>query len=128
MIVTPVEAPARQDCPSCGRPLPSEKAVRLDPGARLVLHGGASFVLPPTEFEIVALLHRWAPRFVSIDRIIIHLYQDDEPDYADSALKVAICKLRKRLKGSGLSIETRYGCGYRLRCEKPVTESKRYDR
>lgn len=61
---------------------------------------------------------------VSNDRIFNHLYEDDpeggpSPTKMYSALKVALCHLRKKLRGSGIHIENAgYRRGFRLRIEE----------
>lgn len=70
-----------------------------------------------TKYEGLLFLHlfRAAPRIETRARIMDALYAGrcgDEPD--EKVVDVFICKLRKKLKDTGLRIESVWGVGYRL--------------
>lgn len=102
-----LQAATRQVCPCCGG------------------LGEVSVVEPLTMFEgrrltrSQGLILRWLldqpERLVRHDSLITLLWGDDEGLAAKNNLKVRICQLRRVLNGSGWSIETVWGLGYRLR-------------
>lgn len=55
--------------------------------------------------------------FTSTDRLVSRLWGHDfEPDNPIATLRVQICKLRRRLDGTGILIESRHSMGYRVVC------------
>lgn len=98
------------ECPCCRQ---STNAPTVD---ALIL----SLDLQPLQSRILRAVWFGKGMPVQTKRIFDHMYIDD-PDGGPSsarmyaALKVGLCRLRKRLEGSGVSIETSgYRKGYRL--------------
>jgi DNA-binding response OmpR family regulator len=80
--------------------------------ARLLIDG-AELELHPREFEVLGLLIRRAPRLVP-KRIIIDALAEKNIEVGDSAAEVYVSRLRRKLAGSPVQIETVRGFGYRL--------------
>lgn len=78
------------------------------------------YELSPVEARVLSAVWRGKGMPVMAERIFDVMYEDDPdggptPSRMYSAFKVALCHLRKKLKGSGISIEnTGYRRGYRL--------------
>jgi len=71
--------------------------------------------LTPQEADFLILFYKRA--FVSNDQIHDHLLDRGDADGpADSLIKVVICKIRKKLKSSGVpgTIQNLYGSGYKM--------------
>lgn len=108
--VKPPRHYAAIDCPCCGR--------RVDkPTLEIIIdHYG----IPPREAAVLEAVWRGRGYPVPSERIFDVMYRDDEdggpsPSAMYSALKVELCRLRKRLVGSGVSVENvGYRQGYRL--------------
>jgi DNA-binding winged helix-turn-helix (wHTH) protein len=77
--------------------------------------GERSVRLAPQQARLVAILARTG-RPVSTEALIVSLWPDDEPYWANNALKVHIHQLRKAGRRAGLVpfIATQWGCGYSL--------------
>jgi DNA-binding response OmpR family regulator len=80
---------------------------------RQVFLGGEPLDLHPREFEVLGLLMRRAPRLVA-RRFIVEVLAERNVELGDSAIDVYISRLRRKLAGSGASIVTVRGFGYRL--------------
>lgn len=78
------------------------------------------YKLTPLEARILGAIWRGKGLPVKTDRIFDAMYIDDpdggpHPNRMYSAFKVALCHLRDRLEGSGISVENAgYRMGYRL--------------
>jgi DNA-binding response OmpR family regulator len=80
---------------------------------RQVFLAGEPLDLQPREFEVLGLLMRRAPRLVA-RRFIVEVLAERNVELGDSAIDVYISRLRRKLAGSGASIVTVRGFGYRL--------------
>jgi len=83
---------------------------RDEGGARI---DGASIELLPREFEVLGLLVRRAPALVP-KRVLVDALSERNQEVSDTAAEVYISRLRRKLSGSGLGIQTVRGFGYRL--------------
>lgn len=97
------------DCPCCKQPVP---VPTLDVVVR--------YNVTPMEERILSAVWRGKGRPVPTSQIFDKMYADD-PDGGPSqtkmylAMKVALCHLRKKLEGSGVSIvNAGYAQGYQL--------------
>ena len=79
---------------------------------------GQSLELFPREFEVLGLLIRSVPRVVP-KRLLIEALAERNLELGDSAVEVYISRLRRKLAGSGVGIQTVRGFGYRLGLEIP---------
>ena len=103
-LVRPIE------CPCCRQ---SVSAPSLD----IVI---SNYGVRPLEAKVLRAIWNGKGMPVQTERVFDAMYEDDPdggPSYASmySAFKVALCRLRGRLAGSGIGIETvGYRRGYRL--------------
>lgn len=65
------------------------------------------------EFLIISILARHWNRFISSQDIWKYIWNENKP-FNQESLKVIICSLRRRLKPSGIFIESKTKIGYRL--------------
>ena len=92
--------------------------LQLERQARRVLVAGQELNLPAREYEVLAELLTPPGRTVSKKDLSDKLSDLDEA-LADNALEAFISRLRKKLAGSGASIRTLRGLGYRVEEESP---------
>lgn len=103
--MTALELKSPIDCPCCQQKV---RAPTLD----IVID---RYGVTPTEARILTAVWKGKGMPVSTERVFDAMYADD-PDGGPSetamyrAFKVALCRLRKRLRGAGIGIEN---CGYR---------------
>lgn len=81
--------------------------------SRRVLVGGQALALPAREYEVLAELLSPPGRAVSKKDLADKLSDLQDP-LADNALEAFVSRLRKKLVGSGVSIRTLRGLGYRI--------------
>lgn len=88
-------------------------ALEIDLAARTVTCHGASVVLAPIEFDLLAELARRrgqaVPRSTLVDRLI-----DPDTNNPVRALDVHVSRLRRKLGAAGTQVRTVYKIGYRL--------------
>ena len=98
------------ECPCCRQPVSS-------PTLDIVI---SNYGVRPLEARVLRAIWNGKGMPVQTERIFDAMYEDDPdggPSYASmySSFKVALCRLRSRLQGSGVSVETvGYRRGYRL--------------
>ena len=107
-----VEALMRRSRSAPGTAAQCGPLVWLPDEGRALLNG-EPMDLFPREFEVLGLLVRSVPRLVS-KRLLVEALAERNLDMGDSAVEVYISRLRRKLSGSGLSIQTVRGFGYRL--------------
>ena len=78
--------------------------------------GDEALELSPREFEVLGLLMRRAPRLVP-KRAIIDALAERNVDMGDCAAETYVCRLRRKLLGSGTVIRTVRGFGYLMTVE-----------
>ena len=103
-------------CPTCGRPV-GATFVALAYPSRSIAVDGEIIRLTTTEMKIMELLYRAMQRGqgpVDQDHIINALYDLDEPEWPNRILRTFLCRLRKKLAGTNLSILNHYDYGYSL--------------
>ncbi|OOY25037.1 DNA-binding response regulator [Thioclava sediminum] len=76
--------------------------------------GDQALKLTGREFALLGILMRNAGQVMSKDRLHEGLYAFDDAVPGDNAIELYIARLRKKLTGSGVEIETLRGRGYRL--------------
>jgi len=74
---------------------------------------GVPLELLPREFEVLGLLMRRAPALVP-KRVIVDTLAERNEEVGDAAVEVYVSRLRRKLAGTGLGIQTSRGFGYRL--------------
>jgi two-component system OmpR family response regulator len=87
--------------------------LQLDRSARQVLVDGQALLLPAREYEVLCELLSPPGRTVS-KKDLAEKLSDLSDTLADNALEAFISRLRKKLLGSGASIRTLRGLGYRV--------------
>jgi DNA-binding response OmpR family regulator len=88
--------------------------LRFDPAARQVLVGGRPAVLTATEFGILELLVRKSPAVVPRRSIALNVWEDESDAMGSNTIDVHLARLRAKLAGGRVRIETVRGVGYRL--------------
>ena len=88
-------------------------ALVLERRARRVTLHGAELLLPAREFEVLSELMSPPGHTVSKKTLSDKLSGFDDA-LADNALEVFISRLRKKTAGSGATIRTLRGLGYRM--------------
>jgi DNA-binding response OmpR family regulator len=88
--------------------------LRFDPATRQVLVGGQRPVLTATEFGILELLLRRSPAVVQRRSIAMNVWDDEADALGSNTIDVHLARLRAKLAGGMVRIETVRGVGYRL--------------
>ena len=88
--------------------------LRFDPATRQVLVGGQQPVLTATEFGILELLVRRSPAVVPRRSIAVNVWDDEADAMGSNTIDVHLARLRAKLAGGMVRIETVRGVGYRL--------------
>ena len=88
--------------------------LRFDPATRQVLIGGRPAVLTATEFGILELLVRKSPAVVPRRSIALNVWDDESDAMGSNTIDVHLARLRAKLAGGRVRIETVRGVGYRL--------------
>jgi two-component system response regulator TctD len=84
---------------------PSQMSATLD---------GEKVTLTRREAALLELLVRFPEQFLSKERLYDGLFAFDDADVGLNAIELYIARLRKRLAGSSVGIETQRGVGYRI--------------
>jgi two-component system response regulator TctD len=84
---------------------PSRQSATLD---------GEKLALTRREAALLELLLRYPEQFLSKERLYDGLFAFDDADVGLNAIELYIARLRKRLTGSSVGIETQRGVGYRI--------------
>ncbi len=87
--------------------------LTFDSASRLFSLGSENLALSPREHALLKLLVQRSGEPLSRQQIFDRLFKDEE-DVQSSAIDVLMHRLRKRLEGSGLHIQTYRGLGYAL--------------
>lgn len=109
-------------CPTCGASLPSD-LLAIDRDAGIVVGAGRFTHLTAQEFAIFIMLYDGKGRVFSkesLHRAVTKLWGEE------SELKIVdvfVCKLRAKLKGMPIAIETAWGRGYRLLSKQPLEQA-----
>ncbi|WP_095590228.1 response regulator transcription factor [Actibacterium ureilyticum] len=89
-------------------------ALTYAPKERSALLGGKRLDLTRREAMLLDVLIRQQGQFVSKARLYDSLYGFDDADVGVNAIELYIARLRKKFAGSGVSITTQRGVGYRI--------------
>lgn len=87
--------------------------IELDQSTRTLTVSGQPMALTPREFDLLAMLLRFPGVALDRERLLDLVWGTSF--YAVRTVDVHVARLREKLKGSGVSIETVWGTGYRLR-------------
>ncbi len=109
------ESVTQNCCEKCGRPFHNfmeKNGISLS--FRELWRGEQSVILTDRESQIIETLLRTYPIAVHKERLFLNVWGGSS-DVQTKTLDVYICKLRKRLGAVGMSIETIFGMGFRLK-------------
>jgi DNA-binding response OmpR family regulator len=88
--------------------------VERDPATRQVLVRGQAPSLTATEFGILEILMRRSPNVVDRRSIAQHVWDNEADAFGSNTIDVHLARLRAKLAGGGVRIETVRGVGYRI--------------
>ena len=88
--------------------------LALDPAARTVRLGGQALSLTGTEFGILEILLRRSPAAVDRTMIAQHVWDEESDALGSNTISVHLARLRSKLAGAGVRVETVRGIGYRI--------------
>ena len=88
--------------------------VILDPATRVVLVGGREPTLTATELAILELLMRRSPAVVDRRGIAVQVWDEEADAVGSNTIDVHMARLRAKLAGASVRIETVRGIGYRM--------------
>jgi DNA-binding response OmpR family regulator len=88
--------------------------LEFDPAAREVRFGGRQPALTVTEFGILEILLRRSPGAVDRRMIAQHVWDEEAGGLGSNTISVHLARLRSKLAGAGVRIETVRGIGYRI--------------
>ena len=88
--------------------------LEFDPAAREVVVCGQHPALTGTEFGILEILMRRSPGVVDRRSIAQHVWDNEADAFGSNTIDVHLARLRSKLAGAGVRIETVRGVGYRI--------------
>ena len=88
--------------------------LRFDPAAREVIVNGRRPALTSTELGILEILMRRSPGVVDRRSIARHVWDNEADAFGSNTIDVHLARLRSKLAGAGVRIETVRGIGYRI--------------
>jgi DNA-binding response OmpR family regulator len=88
--------------------------LQLDPATREVRFGGRQPALTGTEFGILEILLRRSPGVADRRMIALHAWEDEAGAFGSNTIDVHLARLRAKLAGAQVRIETVRGVGYRI--------------
>jgi len=91
--------------------------LTFNPSARVVRVDDSPVNLTRREFSLFELLVRNRGRTVSKERLFEGIFSFQDTDVSMNALELYIARLRKKLAGSSVRIETQRGLGYKLEAD-----------
>jgi DNA-binding response OmpR family regulator len=100
--------------PPGARPLLALGKLELDPAARTVQFDGSQPALTGIEFGILEILLRRSPAVVDRRAIAQHVWDEESDGLGSNTISVHLARLRSKLAGAGVRIETVRGVGYRI--------------
>ncbi len=86
----------------------------VDPASRRAVAGAEEVALTPRELAILELLVRRSPAVVARRSIALQAWHDEWDAVGSNTIEVHVARLRAKLSGAGVRIETVRGTGYRL--------------
>jgi DNA-binding response OmpR family regulator len=88
--------------------------LEFDPASREVQIGERRPALTGTELAILETLMRRSPAVVHRRSIALHVWDNEADAFGSNTMDVHLARLRSKLAGSGVRIETVRGIGYRM--------------
>jgi two-component system OmpR family response regulator len=90
--------------------------ITFDPATRMARSGEEPLPLTAREQAVLEILMRRHPSLVSRQAIAVHAWPDEADALGSNTVAVHIARLRAKLAGLAVEIETVRGMGYRLAC------------
>jgi DNA-binding response OmpR family regulator len=87
--------------------------LECDPASREVTFGGRP-ALTSTELSILETLTRFSPAVADRRQIAQHVWTDEADTFSSNTIDVHLARLRAKLSGSRVRIQTARGVGYRI--------------
>jgi DNA-binding response OmpR family regulator len=100
--------------PNSHPPRRSVGDVVFEPATRLVTAGEAPVNLTQIELGILEILLQRSPAVVTRRSLAIQVWQDESDAVASNTIDVHVARLRSKLSGAHVRIDTRRGVGYCL--------------
>lgn len=88
--------------------------LTFNASARVVRQDDSPINLTRREFSLLEILVRNRGRTVSKERLFEGIFSFDDTDVSMNALELYVARLRKKLSGCSIRIETQRGLGYKL--------------
>ena len=88
--------------------------LRFDPATREVQVGTRRPALTATELNILEMLMRRSPAVVHRRQIALHVWEHEFDALGSNTIDVHLARLRSKLAGGAVTIETVRGVGYRI--------------
>jgi DNA-binding response OmpR family regulator len=88
--------------------------LEFDPATRQVRIGGTQPSLTITELAVLELLLRRTPAVVDRRTIAVQVWETEADAVGSNTIDVHVARLRSKLVGAGVQIETVRGLGYRI--------------
>ena len=88
--------------------------LSFDPATREVANDGRRLTLTSTELALLELLMRRSPAVVTRRSMAVQVWEDEADAVGSNTIDVHIGRLRTKIRGGRVSIETVRGVGYRL--------------
>jgi DNA-binding response OmpR family regulator len=95
-------------------PLLSLGDLELDPAEREVTVAGRPLPVTAIEFSLLELLIRRAGTVVGRRAIAVHVWEHEADAVGSNTIDVHVARIRAKLVGAGVRIETVRGIGYRI--------------
>src|ERR1700730_13820177 len=96
------------------RDTPADRITGLDPAGREAPLSGSSPPLTATELGILEILMRRFPGVADRRSIAQHVWDNEADAFGSNTIDVHLARLRSKLAGAGVRIETVRGVGYRI--------------
>jgi DNA-binding response OmpR family regulator len=88
--------------------------LECDPASREVTFSGRRPALTSTELSILETLMRFSPAVAERRQIAQHVWTDEVDTFSSNTIDVHLARLRAKLSGSRVRIQTVRGVGYRI--------------
>jgi len=95
-------------------PLLSVGDLVYEAATREVTAGGTAISLTHTELSILEVLLQRSPAVVGRRSIAVHVWHDESDAVGSNTIDVHVARLRSKISGAQVRIETHRGVGYRL--------------
>jgi two-component system, OmpR family, response regulator len=100
--------------PGARPPVLALGGLELDPATREVRFDGRHPALTGTEYGILEILLRRSPAVAGRRMIALHVWDEEAHVLGSNTIDVHLARLRAKLAGAGVRIETVRGVGYRI--------------